>query len=154
MEENIAGIRVVKAFAHEEATFEQFVETNAQYRQAGTRADIITAALGPMFTTMNIIMITATALLGGWLALHGIVQVGMIATFVIYIRNFFQPMRAIAMLYNQLQSALAGAERIFVVLDAQPSVEDAPDAPPLPTIKGAVTFDHVSFAVRSRTSPC
>ena len=74
-----------------------------------------------------------------------VVQIGVIATFVIYVRNFFQPMRAIAMLYNQLQSALAGAERIFVVLDAAPSVQDAPDAPPLPKVQGAVKFDNVSF---------
>ncbi|MBI1257868.1 MAG: ATP-binding cassette domain-containing protein [Chloroflexi bacterium] len=145
MEENIAGIRVVKAFAHEEATYAQFVGVNAQYKQAGVRADIITAALGPMFNTMNIIVIAAVALLGGWLALRGIVQVGVIATFVIYVRNFFQPMRAIAMLYNQLQSALAGAERIFTVLDAVPSVEDQPDAQPLPSVQGAVKFDDVSF---------
>ncbi|MCL4251752.1 MAG: ABC transporter ATP-binding protein/permease [Anaerolineae bacterium] len=146
MEENIAGIRVVKAFAHETATFEQFLATNAQYRQAGTRADIITAALGPMFNTMNIVVIAAVALLGGWLALQDIVQVGVIATFVIYVRNFFQPMRAIAMLYNQLQSALAGAERIFVVLDAAPTVQDVAGAPPLPPVQGEVVFEHVSFA--------
>ncbi len=145
MEENIAGIRAVKAFAHEAATFDEFVAVNTHYRRAGTRADVITAALGPMFNTMNIIVIAAVALLGGWLALQGIVQVGVIATFVIYVRNFFQPMRAIAMLYNQLQSALAGAERIFVVLDAEPTVQDAPDAPPLPPVQGAVKFDHVSF---------
>ena len=80
-----------------------------------------------MFNTMNIIVIAAVALLGGWLALQDIVQIGVIATFVIYVRNFFQPMRAIAMLYNQLQSALAGAERIFTVLDSVPSVEDQPE---------------------------
>jgi ABC-type multidrug transport system fused ATPase/permease subunit len=145
MEENIAGIRVVKAFAHEAATYEQFLAANAQYRQAGTRADIITASLGPMFNTMNIVVIAAVALLGGWLALRDIVQVGVIATFVIYVRNFFQPMRAIAMLYNQLQSALAGAERIFEVLDVGPSVQDASDALPLPGVQGTVKFDHVSF---------
>jgi len=145
MEENIAGIRVVKAFAHEEVTYEQFVATNAQYKQAGIRADIITAALGPMFNTMNIIVIAAVAMFGGWLALNGTVQVGVIATFVIYVRNFFQPMRAIAMLYNQLQSALAGAERIFIVLDAVPSVEDQPDAQALPKVEGAVRCENVSF---------
>ena len=145
MEENIAGIRVVKAFAHEEATFNQFMAANTQYRQAGIRADIITASLGPMFNTMNILVIAAVALLGGWLALRDVVQVGVIATFVIYVRNFFQPMRAIAMLYNQLQSALAGAERIFTVLDAVPSVHDLPSAQPLPKVQGAVKFDHVSF---------
>ena len=146
MEENISGLRVIKAFAHEDITFNQFVESNAAYRRSGTRADIITSALGPMFSTMSTLTIAITGLLGGWLALHGHVQVGVIATFVVYIRNFFNPMRAIAMLYNQLQSALAGAERIFFVLDAQPSVEDAPGALPLPKIDGAVKFDHVSFA--------
>jgi ATP-binding cassette subfamily B multidrug efflux pump len=146
MEESISGLRVVKAFAHEDLTFDQFVEFNAAYRRSGTRADIITSALGPMFSTMSMLTITVTALLGGWLALHGRVEVGVIATFVVYIRNFFTPMRAIAMLYNQLQSALAGAERIFFVIDAQPTVVDAPDAQPLPKIEGAVKFDHVSFA--------
>jgi ATP-binding cassette subfamily B multidrug efflux pump len=146
MEENISGLRVIKAFAHEDLTFDQFVEFNAAYRKSGTRADIITSALGPMFSTMSLVTITVTALLGGWLALRGRVQVGVIATFIVYIRNFFNPMRAIAMLYNQLQSGLAGAERIFFVLDAQPSVVDAPGALPLPKIQGAVKFDHVSFA--------
>ncbi|MBN2304638.1 MAG: ABC transporter ATP-binding protein [Anaerolineae bacterium] len=145
MEENIAGIRVVKAFAREDDTFEQFRAANAAYRQAGIRADIITAALGPMFSTMNIFTIAATALLGGWLAIEGIVQVGVIATFVIYIRTFFRPMRAIAMLYNQLQSALAGAERIFAVLDTESDVQDIPGAQAL-EIAGHVQFDHVSFA--------
>ncbi len=146
MEENIAGVRVVKAFAREADTFEQFREANAAYRQAGIRADIITAALGPMFSTMNIFTIAATALLGGWLALRDVVQVGVIATFIIYIRNFFRPMRAIAMLYNQLQSALAGSERVFAVLDSSPQVADPSEAKPLAQIKGHVVFEHVSFA--------
>ncbi len=146
MEENIAGIRVVKALAREEATFQQFQEANETYREAGTRADIITAALGPMFTTMSTLTIAVTALLGGWLALRDTVQVGVIATFIIYIRTFFRPMRSIAMLYNQLQSALAGAERIFNVLDVQSAVQDDKDAQPLPRVEGHVRFDNVSFA--------
>jgi ATP-binding cassette subfamily B multidrug efflux pump len=145
MEENIAGIRVVQAFAREQDALAQFAMHNTANREAGIRADIITAALGPMFTTMSTVTIAATALLGGWLALRGFVSVGVIATFIVYIRNFFRPMRGIAMLYNQLQSALAGAERIFEVLDATPSVQDQLDAEPLPRIKGAVTFDRVSF---------
>jgi ATP-binding cassette, subfamily B, multidrug efflux pump len=146
MEENISGIRVVKAFAREADTIEEFVDVNRTSRQAGIRADIITAALGPMFTTMSTITIAATAFLGGWLALQGIVQVGVIATFVVYIMNFFRPMRGIAMLYNQLQSALAGAERIFEVLDEEPVVQDPPDAQPLDAIEGHVVFDDVTFA--------
>ncbi|HXF63262.1 MAG TPA: ABC transporter ATP-binding protein [Caldilineaceae bacterium] len=148
MEENIAGIRAVKAFAREADTLAQFEKVNAANRAAGIKADVIIAALGPMFTTMSTITIATTALLGGWLALRGVVEVGVIATFVIYIMNFFRPMRAIAMLYNQLQSAMAGAERIFAVLAEQPQVQDAPGAPPLPPIRGEVRFDHVDFAYR------
>ena len=146
MEENIAGIRVVQAFAQEDATFEKFAAQNRTYRMAGTTADIITAALGPMFTTMATLTIAATALLGGWLALKGIIRIGVIATFIIYIRTFFRPMRMIAMLYNQLQSAVAGAERIFTVLDTQPEVQDAADSLSLPEVFGAVRFEKVNFA--------
>jgi len=146
MEENIAGIRVVQAFARERDIIAEFRAVNETNRQAGIKADIITAALGPMFTTMSILTIAATALLGGWLSIRGLVSVGVIATFVIYIMNFFRPMRSIAMVYNQLQSALAGAERIFAVLDATPSVPDIPAALPLKNIQGTVKFNQVSFA--------
>jgi ATP-binding cassette subfamily B protein len=84
--------------------------------------------------------------LGGWLALQGLVAVGIITTFVLYIRNFFSPLRSLAMLYNTLQSAIAGAERIFEVIDTQPEVKDAPGAEPLPAIEGRVVFKGVSFA--------
>jgi ATP-binding cassette, subfamily B, multidrug efflux pump len=145
MEENISGIRVVKAFAREDETYAQFLAANEAYRAVGVKADVITAALGPMFTTMSTITIAVTALLGGWLALREIVGVGVIAAFVIYIMNFFRPMRSIAMLYNEMQSALAGSERIFDVLDAQSSVQDGATARPLPSIEGDVIFDGVSF---------
>ena len=145
MEENLAGIRVVQAFARAEDTVAQFERANAANRKSGVKADIITAALGPMFTTMSTIAIAATALLGGWLALQGLATVGLIATFVVYIMNFFRPMRGIAMLYNSLQSALAGAERIFEVLDTDPSVSDQTGALPVDNIQGEVTFDGVTF---------
>jgi ATP-binding cassette subfamily B protein len=145
-EENIAGIRVVQAFARAEDTIAQFEIVNAENRRSGIKANIITAALGPMFTTMSTITIAATALLGGWLSLSGLVTIGVLATFVIYIMNFFRPMRSIAMLYNHLQSALAGAERIFQVLDTNPSVSDQPQARPLQNIQGAVLFDQVTFS--------
>lgn len=145
MEENIAGIRVVKVFARSADTLAQFEVANRANRQAGVVADIITAALGPMFTTMSTITIAATALLGGWLALRGLVTVGVIATFIVYIMNFFRPMRAIAMLYNSLQAALAGAERIFEVLDEPATVADKPDAQPLTDLQGEVVFEKVTF---------
>ncbi|MDE2776353.1 MAG: ABC transporter ATP-binding protein [Chloroflexota bacterium] len=146
MEENITGIRAVQAYAQEKAAIAQFQAASEDYRKVGIRADFITAALGPMFTTMMILTVAATALLGGWLALQDLVSVGVLATFVVYIMNFFRPMRGIAMVFNQLQSALAGAERIFAVLDAAPTVTDEPGARPLQNIRGAVSFERVSFA--------
>ena len=146
MEENIAGARVVQAFAREKEVYAAFHEVNSTYRKAGMTADIITAALGPMFTTMMTITIAAAALFGGWLAIEGILEVGVLATFIIYIMNFFRPMRGIAMLYNQMQSALAGAERIFQTLDVEPTVTDRPDAQPLQEIYGDVKFSNVSFS--------
>ncbi len=148
MEENITGLRAIQAFAREEDTLTQFRTINAANRDVGIKAEVIMAALGPMFTTMSTITIAATVLLGGWLALRNIVEVGVIATFVIYIMNFFRPMRALAMLYNQLQSSLAGAERIFAILAEKPSVQDAPDAIPLPVIQGEVHFEAVDFAYK------
>lgn len=146
MEENITGIRAVQAYAQEDAAIEQFQQASSAYRKSAIRAVFITAALGPMFTTMMILTVAATSLLGGWLALQDMVTVGVIAAFVVYIMNFFRPMRGIAMVYNQLQSALAGAERIFAVLDATPTVTDAPHALPLRDIRGAVEFEDVDFA--------
>jgi ATP-binding cassette, subfamily B, multidrug efflux pump len=144
-EEAIAGIRVVKAFARERDSLAEYQRVNAANREAGIKADIIVAVLGPMFTTMSTITIAVTALLGGWLALRGLTEVGVLAAFVVYIMNFFRPMRAIAMLYNQLQSALAGSERIFAVLDTESAVQDSANAHPLPRIQGEVVFDNVSF---------
>ena len=146
MEENITGIRAVQAYAQEDAAIAQFQAASSDYRAVGIRADFITAALGPMFTTMMILTVAGTSLLGGWLALRDTVSVGVLATFVVYIMNFFRPMRGIAMVYNQLQSALAGAERIFAVLDATPTVTDEADATPLIDIRGEVTFEGVDFA--------
>ena len=146
MEENITGIRAVQAYSQETRAINQFQAASQDYRKVGIRADFITAALGPMFTTMMILTVAATSLLGGWLALRDVVSVGVIAAFVVYIMNFFRPMRGIAMVYNQLQSALAGAERIFAVLDAEATVVDMPDALPLPNMRGQVQFQNVSFA--------
>ncbi len=102
---------------------------NAANRRAGVKADIITAALGPMFTTMSTITIAATALLGGWLALRGIVRRGRDRHLCGLHYELLPPYaRASPCSTTSLQSALAGAERIFEVLDEVPTVADRPDA--------------------------
>jgi ATP-binding cassette subfamily B multidrug efflux pump len=145
-EEHIAGVRVVQSFAREAETVEQFRRVNEQNRDAGIQAERIVALLMPSMNVMSTMAIAVIAGLGGWLALRDAVSVGVIVSFVAYINQFFQPLRQLAQLYNQLQSGLAGAERIFAVVDAQPAVADRPGAPPLPRITGRVDFERVSFA--------
>lgn len=146
IEESITNFREIKAFNKEKDAQAGFAQVSQRYREVATHAEVIMAVLGPMFSTMSVITLGALALYGGWLAINGHVQVGVIATFIIYIRNFFRPLRALAMLYNQLQSSIAGAERIFEILDTEPSVTDRPEAVPLMQVQGLVEFEGVDFA--------
>jgi ATP-binding cassette subfamily B protein len=90
------------------------------------------------------LFVVVLAGLGGFLALSGLVTVGVIATFITYGQNFINPLRQIANLYNTIQAALAGAERVFEILDTPPEVDAAPR--PIQSIAGHVQFDHVSFS--------
>jgi len=146
MEENIAGMRVVKAFARERETIGEFQVASAETRDAGIEAETITAILIPALNVMSYLSIAIVVGLGGWLTLQAAITVGIIITFIAYSRQFFQPLRQLAGLYNQLQSALAGAERIFEIMDESPDIVDPPDAQPLPEIQGRVEFDRVGFA--------
>jgi ATP-binding cassette subfamily B protein len=146
MEENIVGVRVVKAFARERETIGEFQVANVETRDAGIEAEVISAILMPALNVMSYLSIAIVVGWGGWLTLQGAITVGIIITFIAYSRQFFQPLRQLAGLYNQLQSALAGAERIFEVLDEKPDIVDLPDAQPLPQIQGKVEFDGVGFA--------
>jgi ATP-binding cassette subfamily B multidrug efflux pump len=145
-EENISGVRVVQAFAREAETIEEFEAINQQNREAGIQAEKITALLNPLITVMSTVAIAVIAGLGGWLTVEGIVTVGVIVAFLAYMQQFFHPLRSLAQLYNQLQSGLAGAERIFHVMDTAPVVCDKEDALDLDHIRGQVEFDHVTFA--------
>ncbi|MBC8448099.1 MAG: ABC transporter ATP-binding protein [Chloroflexi bacterium] len=146
MEENISGARVVQAFRRQGAIIAEFDQANVAARDATIRAQSLMMILRPLLMVFGNIDIAIIAGLGGWLALQGLVSVGVIATFILYARRFFEPLFTLADLYNSIQSALAGAERVFEILDQQPTVRDRPDAVALDRFAGRVAFDHVSFA--------
>jgi ATP-binding cassette subfamily B protein len=100
----------------------------------------------PMMGILSNLNVAIICGLGGWLALRGAVSIGTIAAFISYSRRFADPLRQLGDLYNQVQAALAGAERIFSLLDTAPDQTDAPEAVELATVKGEVRFDHISFA--------
>jgi len=145
MEETLSGERVVQAFGQQASSLAVFDQANAAARTAGIQAQVYSMLIPPLMGILNDADMAVVAGLGGWLALRGVVSVGVIASFISYGRLFTQPLRQLADLYNGIQAALAGAERVFQTLDQRPRITDAPDAQPLDIVRGEVEFDHVDF---------
>ncbi len=144
IEETITGQRVVKAYVREQAVIEEFSVVNRRLQQAATRANILVGFMGPLMNMVNNLGLAIVVGSGGWLAVQGLVTVGVIATFINYARRLSFPLNQIAQLFNSIQSALAGAERVFEILDESPEL-DVPDAQPLEHVAGDVVFDNVCF---------
>jgi ATP-binding cassette subfamily B multidrug efflux pump len=145
IEETITGQRVVKAYVRERTAVAQFDAANGRLRRASTYAQIFGGVMGPMNNFVNNVGFAIVAGAGGWMAVQGLATVGNIAAFVNYARQFSRPLNQIANLYGAIQSAIAGAERVFETIDEEPELQDAPDARPLPRVRGDVVFDDVCF---------
>ncbi len=150
-EETISGQKVIKAFRRNESVIAAFREQNAAVFRAGVYANSYALLLMPLTSVLGNFFVIVLAGLGGWLALQGLVSVGMIATFINYGQNFTSPLRQIANLYNSIQAALAGAERVFEIIDTPSEIPDGPDAVSLQSICGNVQFEDVCFGYVSGT---
>ncbi len=144
-EESISGQKVIKAFRRNESVIAAFQKQNEAVFKAGVYANSYALLLMPLTNVLGNVFVIVLASLGGWLALQGLVSVGMIATFINYGQNFVSPLRQIANLYNSIQAALAGAERVFEIIDNLPEIQDAPDAIELKKVRGDVRFENVNF---------
>ena len=122
MEEAISGQKVVKAFRRNESVIEAFREHNQAVYQAAVYANTYAMMLMPLSNVLGNFFVIVLAGLGGYLALQGLVSVGMIATFINYGKNFISPLQQLANMYNAIQAALAGAERVFEIIDTPPEV--------------------------------
>ena len=150
MEESISGLKVIKAFRRNPEVIERFKSQNDKVFQAAVYANSYSMLLMPLTNVLGNLFVIVIAAVGGWIALKGLVTVGVIATFIIYGQNFIQPLRQLANMYNIIQSALAGSERIFEILDISSEVDDSHETVPS-TIAGMVSFDHVTFAYEKGT---
>lgn len=148
VEETISGIQVVKAFNHEERAIAEFEAVNDRLYEVGLKAQIWSGFMMPLMNVINNLGFAAVAIIGAVLAIHGHITVGVIAGFISYSRQFVRPLNDLANIYNVLQSGVAGAERVFEVLDEQEEVEDRAGAVQLSNPKGRVVFEHVSFGYR------
>jgi ATP-binding cassette, subfamily B, multidrug efflux pump len=150
LQETISAVREVQAFNRAEENIEQFKEVNAANRDANVRAVSFTSALAPALEALSYIALGIVVGVGGWGLLKGgtfmgtTVTLGLVITFLAYVQRFNQPIQQIAVLWTNIQNAIAGGERIFNIMDEKPAVTDKADAKPMTKIKGLVEFDNVA----------
>lgn len=149
LQESISAVREVQAFSREEENIEQFQAQNAANRDANIRAQVYTSALAPTLEALSYVSLAVVAAVGGYYILSGqdmfgtVISLGLVITFIAYTQQFNQPVQQIAVLWTNIQSAIAGAERIFNLLDENPDLVDKPDAIEMPPIAGHVRFENV-----------
>ncbi|WML55371.1 ABC transporter ATP-binding protein [Neobacillus sp. PS3-12] len=149
IEETISGLQVVKAFNHEEKAIEEFETVNKELREVGLKAQIWSGFLMPIMNVINNLGFAVVAVVGGILAVKSIITIGIIASFLTYSRQFGRPLNDMANIFNILQSGVAGAERVFEIIDEQEEPADMNGAVRLESPKGHVVFENVSFGYRA-----
>lgn len=149
IEETISGLHVIKAFNHEEKVIQQFEEVNDELRKVGIKAQIWSGFLMPIMNVIGNLGFVVVAIVGSILAVKSMITVGVIASFITYSRQFVRPLNDLANIYNVVLSGVAGAERVFEILDEKDEPEDEVGSIPLQNPKGHVVFENVSFGYRT-----
>jgi ATP-binding cassette, subfamily B, bacterial len=150
LQEGLAGVRVVQAFGRERAFARRFQETNEAQYDANLETVRISTRYFPLVEYCGVAGMALIIGIGGFFADQGIVAVGVVAAFVLYLNNLFEPVQQLSQLYNTLQQAGAALRKLLELLDTTPAVAERPDARDLP-LEGALEVDHVSF--RYATGP-
>src|SRR5918912_215933 len=144
--QNITGVRVVQSLNRQDENLKHFSGLNQELLDANLEASRFSGSLQPIVEFLTGIgMGFGVILVGGLLLQRGQVAWGVLIAFALWVQRFFEPIRQLTKQYSQLQRAMAAGVRIFELLDVQPEVQDAPDAPEMPPIKGEITFENVSF---------
>ena len=145
LEEDIGSVREAQAFNRVSLNIAEFDTLNAANRDANVQAVAITAAFLPSIDFLNSLATAGVLAYGGYLAVTGAATVGTVTAFLLYVQQFFRPIQILSQFYTQAQSAMAGVERIFLLLDEPSQLNDAPDAVEMPPIRGEVSFENVTF---------
>ena len=149
LQEGISGVRVTQNLSRERVNFEQFDTANEAHQNANIKAAKLQALMMPTVQILTGIAFSLVIIFGGYQVLAGEMGPGILIAFLLYIQRFFNPVLELTMLYAELQRAMASGARIFELLDIEPEIKDSPDAIEIPTIKGEVKFNHLSFAYQS-----
>ncbi len=146
IEETVSGYKTVKAFTREARVCEEFNATSDELRRIGIKAQILGGSMGPCMNCIGNIGFLLIAAFGGWFAIEGIISIGTIQAFITYSKQFTRPINEIANQYAQLQSALAGAERVFEIMDSEPEDEGGNEPFEIEDVKGDINFKDVQFS--------
>jgi ATP-binding cassette subfamily B multidrug efflux pump len=146
IEETLSGQRIIKAFSQEERVIQQFRERNERIKQSGFWAQTISGFIPKLMNGLNNLSFAVIAGVGGILAIRGAITVGVIIVFAEYARQFTRPLNDLANQWNTLLSAIAGAERVFEILDEEEEAKDEGEAITIEAVQGAVAFSRVSFS--------
>jgi len=150
VEERISGAKVVKAYGREESTVREFQSINESYRRSAIMAQIFAGSFGPIMNMVNNFGYAIVAFVGGWMSVKGILSVGLVASFIVYVGQFNRPINQIAQMFNAIQAALAGAERVFEILDEKGEKRAEETFFPQ-KIEGEVTLEEVDFSYDGKT---
>ncbi len=149
VEEMVDGYRTVVAYNHQDITAADFCATADSLTKAGIKTDVFSGVMGPVMNCIGNIGFVIIAVFGGYFSMNGLISVGVISAFIVYAKQFSRPINEIAQIYGQLQTAVAGAERVFAVLDEE--TEDKSGVTLETGEKAAVTFQNVCFSYEAET---
>ncbi len=145
LQESLEGVRVVQAFGREDAFTRRFNRTNEDQYHANMHTVRISSKYFPIIEYAGVAGTAVIIGYGGWLSTRGVVTVGTVAAFVLWLNSLFEPINQLSQLYNTVQSSAAALSKIFGVIDTRPTVRERQDAVDLPG-SGEVDVDHVTFA--------
>lgn len=151
IEENILGLKMVKAFGKQQDVLKQFREINEKLNESSTKAQIVSGYMMPLMNVINNLIFTVVAFTGGILSVGYGLAIGTVVSFLSYSKQFAQPLNSVAGMFNTIQSALAGAERVFEILDSKEESADLENAIDVEHPRGDVTFENVCFSYNKST---
>ena len=146
VEEYVSGQKVVKLYGQEELALGKFDDINVKLRDASMKANIYGGVMGPLMTSVNNLNLAIVVGVGGVMTLNGMATVGLITSFINYSRQFARPINQVAQVYGNIQGAIAGAERVFNILDEKTEFEDESEEKTIGKLEGTVDFEGVDFA--------
>ncbi len=144
VEEMVGGCRTVAAYGRQEAVTASFDRTADELTRAGIFAEILGGSMGPVMNVINNVGFVIIAAFGGYFAVHGVISIGIISAFIVYAKQFGRPIDEIAQIYGQIQTAVAGAERVFAIIDE--AREDKSGSGTMEGAKGVINFRGVNFS--------